>query len=93
MPNTTIRVNDRTHSRLKEIAKREGKSMQEILDKLLDNECREQFFNDVNAAYANLRNNPEAWKTEQAERELFDNTLSDGIEKESWDDNGNVINE
>ena len=41
-----------------------------------------RFLDDVNAAFAKLRNDPKAWKEEQAERALWDKTLDDGIETE-----------
>jgi len=64
------------------MAKREGKPMQTLLDEAIELYQREKFLDDVNAAFARLRSDPKAWKQEQAERALWDKTLSDGIEKE-----------
>lgn len=40
------------------------------------------FFEEVNQAFLNLKNNPESWQEELTERQIWDNTLLDGIEKE-----------
>jgi len=63
-------------------AKREGKPMQAVLDEAIEHYQRDKFLDEVNAAYAALRNDPKAWKAEQAERALWDNTLADGLDDE-----------
>ena len=40
---------------------------------------REKFLEDANTAYAALKANPRMWRDEIAERELWENTLSDGL--------------
>jgi hypothetical protein len=64
MPGGTVRVRKETQTVLRELAVSEGKPMQTILD----------------VAYATLRNNPEAWKAELAERKEWDATMADGQE-------------
>ncbi|MBD2692854.1 hypothetical protein [Anabaena catenula] len=44
-------------------------------------EKRKQFLLAANKAYAELRNNPELWQDELAERELWEQTLNDGLEE------------
>ncbi|WP_414620132.1 hypothetical protein [Calothrix sp. CCY 0018] len=39
------------------------------------------FFEAANKAYDALRNNPEAWQEELQERQLWENTLADGLEE------------
>ena len=41
----------------------------------------EAFLDEVNAAYARLRADPEAWDEELAERRLWDRTIGDGLER------------
>ena len=65
-----------------EIAKREGKPMQTVLDEAIGHYQREKFLDEVNAAYARLHTDPKAWKEELAERQIWDRALRDGIEKE-----------
>jgi hypothetical protein len=43
---------------------------------------RQRFLADVNADFAALRNNPDAWQDEQAERAMWDCTLADGLADE-----------
>ena len=77
-----IRISTHSKAILRSMAKREGKPMQTLLDEAIELYQREKFLDDVNAAFARLRSDPKAWKQEQAERALWDKTLSDGIEKE-----------
>lgn len=56
--------------------------MQTVLDEAIERYQRDKFLDDVNSAYANLRNDPKAWKEEQAERALWDKTLADGLKDE-----------
>jgi hypothetical protein len=56
--------------------------MQAVLDEAIDHYQRDKFLDEVNAAYAALRNQPKAWKEEQAERTLWDKTLGDGLRDE-----------
>jgi len=80
--NPNIRISPRSKAALSEIARREGKPMQAILDEAIEHYQREKFLDEVNAAYARLRTNPRAWKEELTERQTWDRALRDGIEKE-----------
>jgi hypothetical protein len=42
----------------------------------------ELFLQEYEQAYADLRNDPEAWAEIEAERRAFDGTLMDGLEEE-----------
>lgn len=67
---------------LRDLAEREGKSMQTVLDDAIERYRRDKFLADVNAAYARLRADPRAWKEELDERLVVEGTLMDGIENE-----------
>lgn len=82
MVSTTIRISGRAHEELREIASRSGEPMTAILDKAIEEYWRRQFLEDVNASFAALRADPEAWRAEQAERAEWEATLADGIEDE-----------
>jgi hypothetical protein len=56
--------------------------MQAVLDSAIEHYQRDKFLDGVNAGFANLRSDPKAWNEEQAERALWDKTLSEGIEHE-----------
>jgi len=80
--NPNIRISQRAKAALRTLAKQEGKPMQAVLDSAIEHYQRDKFLDDVNAAFAKLKTDPKAWKEEQAERALWDKTLSDGIENE-----------
>jgi predicted transcriptional regulator len=80
MTSTTVRVSEPTHRALCELSEQLGESMQGILDRAIEDFRRKRLLERANAAYAALRDNPEAWKEEQAERMNWEATLSDGLE-------------
>ena len=82
MESPNIRISPHSKAVLRELAKREGKPMQTVLDEAIEHYEREKFLNDVNAAYAQLRADPQAWKEELAERSEWDGTLMDGLVEE-----------
>jgi hypothetical protein len=55
--------------------------MQAVLIAAIEHDQRDKFLNGVNAAYAELRNDPKAWKEEQAERAVWDKTNVDGLQE------------
>ena len=81
-PNPNIRISRRSKATLRELARREGKPMQAVLDEAIEQYRRDKFFEELNASYARLRQDPEAWKQEMAERDEWDVTLSDGLKDE-----------
>jgi len=82
MATATVRINPGTHEILRELAAREGKPMQAILDRAIEEYRRQRFLRESNSAYAALSNNPKKWKEELAERKEWDATLTDGQEDE-----------
>jgi predicted DNA-binding protein len=77
---SSIRISPRSKEVLRTLAKQEGKRMQAVLDEAIEYYRRDRFLDDVNAAFANLRSDPKAWKEEQAERALWHKTLNDGMD-------------
>ncbi len=76
----TIRVSLAAKSILRDLAKKEGKSMQAVLDRAVVRYQREAFLDEANAAFAKLKADPEAWNEELAERELWNRALADGLD-------------
>ena len=56
--------------------------MQTIVDRAVEEIRRKHFWERTNAAFAALRDDPDAWKAEQEERSAWDITLADGLEEE-----------
>lgn len=81
MSSVTVRIGEKSHEALREIAERSGESMQAILAKAIEAYRRERFLESANAAFEALRKDPKAWRREQEERAEWDATLSDAQEK------------
>ncbi len=77
-----VRIGKSTHEKLYELSGQEGRSMASILEDAVDKYRREYFLHSVNAAYARLRQQPEAWQEYMREIEEWDVTLADGLEDE-----------
>lgn len=92
MPSKTIRISDTSRNILRELATREGESMQTILEKAIEDYRRRRFLEEVNKAYTTLRQNHEAWEEVEKERAEWDITLRDGLESgEEWTEDGKAI--
>jgi hypothetical protein len=89
----TVRISEAAHRLLKELADRTGQTMMDVLDRALDVYRRKVFFEQLNAGYAELRADPEAWAEVEAEREQWDATLMDGLDpEEHWTEDGSCRN-
>jgi hypothetical protein len=87
MGNAMVRITAKTRESLRELAQAEQGSMQSVLEKAVEEYRRKLFMDALNASYAELRDDPEAWKEVEAERALWDGTLLDGLpEDEVWDE-------
>jgi hypothetical protein len=54
-------------------------TMPQILHSIISKYKRQEFFEDLAGAYAELKANAKAWGEEKKERHLYENTLLDGI--------------
>lgn len=80
MSTPTIAISETSQQILRELAEQTGQSMTDVLDKALDTYRRKLFFEQLNAGYAALRADPQAWAEELEERKLWDATLMDGLD-------------
>ena len=55
--------------------------MQTVLDEAIEQYRRHKFFEELDASYARLQQDPEAWRQELAERREWDKTLVDGADE------------
>jgi succinate dehydrogenase/fumarate reductase flavoprotein subunit len=78
----TIRVSEQTHATVRALAGETGEPMQDVIAKAVELYRRQRILERTNAAYAALRSDPQRWQEERDERELWDNTVADGIEDE-----------
>jgi hypothetical protein len=74
------------------LARQTGQTMTEVLDRALEAYRRQLFFEQMNAGYAELRADALAWSEHQAEQELWDATLMDGLDPdERWTEDGQCL--
>ena len=65
--------------------------MQAVADRAIEEYCRQRFLEAVNADYAALRADPEAWAEYQQELAIWEVTLMDGLDpNEIWHEDGTV---
>jgi hypothetical protein len=82
MAGATVRVSEDTHNRLRELVARTGQSMQLILEHAVEDYRRRCFFDELNRAFAALKNDPQAWAEEVEERTAWEVTIADGLDRE-----------
>jgi hypothetical protein len=93
MSSPTIPISEASHRLLEKLAEQTGQSTSEVLDKALDAYRRKVFFEQLNAGYAELRADPQAWAEHLAERQQWDATLMDGLDpNERWTEDGRCLN-
>ena len=92
MSTPIVPISEAAHQILQELAKQTGQPMIEVLDNALDAYRRKLFFDQMNAGYAELRADPQAWADHLAERKLWDATLMDALDPdERWTEDGRCI--
>ena len=79
MSQNTVRVREETYRLLRQISRAEGTSMPAVLERAVDAYRRHLFLTDLNAAYAALRQDPEAASALGDELRAWDATLGDGL--------------
>ncbi|MGD0302884.1 MAG: toxin-antitoxin system protein [Bryobacteraceae bacterium] len=77
-----VRISPRAHELLRKLAEEEQRSMQSILDRALERYRRERFLHAANADFAALKLDAKSWKEELRDRELWEQTLADGLSEE-----------
>jgi len=75
----TLKVRPATRDAIRDMADRCGTTMQDLIDKLVEDRLNQQFFEEMNAAWTQIRADDAAWTEETRERELWDNTLEDSL--------------
>ncbi len=85
MHTLTVRLREDAHQSLKELARRTGEAMSDILAKAVEEYRRKVFLEGVAQDFATLRGDKAEWQEEQKERATWDATLGDDLdEAEEW---------
>jgi hypothetical protein len=79
MTHGTTRISADAHGKLREMSKSERKPMQALLDEAVEALRRPLFLEKLNATYATLRSDANAWETVERERRAWDVTLPDDL--------------
>ncbi|MFO0810100.1 MAG: hypothetical protein U0746_15885 [Gemmataceae bacterium] len=88
----TVAISEASRQMLTELAERTGQTIADVLEKALDTYRRKVFFEQMDAGYAALRADGEAWSEHLAERSQWDATLMDGLDlAEHWTDDGRCL--
>lgn len=89
MGQAMVRISERSREALRDMAHSEHASIQAVLERAIEEYRRKRFFEDLDAAYVKLQEEPGAWEAYQAELKVWDTTLADGLpEGETWGDDG-----
>jgi predicted transcriptional regulator len=80
MASRSVRISKDSYATLKMLAAKADESIARTLERAIHAYYAQQFFKELNASYAALKADPQAWAEELAERELWDATLADGLE-------------
>ena len=89
MNQATVRISEHTRDTLRELARTEDDTMQAVLEKAVEAYRRTRLFQELDAAYGKLQEDPGAWADVEAERRIWDATLGDGLpEGENWGEDG-----
>jgi predicted DNA-binding protein len=87
MATTTIRVPIEVREKLAVLSDSEGKPIGKVIQKLIREHEKQEFFKGLAEDFRRLRNNPEAWAEYQREIAMWDTALMDGLENEPlWED-------
>ena len=87
MATTTIRVTPQVREKLAELSKAEGKTIGQLVQGLVAEHEKRQFFEGLAEDFRRLRSDPEAWAYYQNEIALWDTALMDGLEDEPpWEE-------
>ena len=82
MRQTTVRLRESAHDKLRELARAEARPMNDVLEDSIEAYRRARFLAEVNAGYAALREDPEGDQALREEYASLDGTLLDGLSSE-----------
>ena len=82
MQSVNVRISSQSYQILKSLSQDKGQSMQSVIDEAIEDFRRRKMLEATNEAFSTLKADKKAWKEELNERELWENTLSDGVEPE-----------
>ena len=82
MSSVNVRISSNSYQILKSLSQNKGQSMQSVIDQAIEDLRRRKMLEATNLAFSELKADKMAWQDETEEREIWENTLADGVEKE-----------
>lgn len=82
MSSVNVRISSSSYQILKTLSQNKGQSMQSVIDQAIEDLRRRKMLEATNLAFSELKADKTAWQDEMEEREMWENTLADGVEKE-----------
>lgn len=76
---TTIRVSEETRQRAADLARATGTQLQVVVEEALIAYERDRFWEQFESGYARLADDPDDWESVQAERQVEEPALGDGM--------------
>lgn len=76
---TSVRITSEAHETLTELAEDDGLSLTDELDKIIEEKRRDRLFQQAREAYAELREDEEAWNELKNLEKDLEGTLADGF--------------
>lgn len=76
----TVKLDKEAHASLKKMAEEDGLTLTEELSTLVEEKRRQRMFDQADEAYAQLREDEEAWADYQEEVEELEGAQADGLE-------------
>jgi hypothetical protein len=77
-----VRIREETRETLRELEQRTGERTPDLLARAVDQFRRSLILAETNVAYGALRADADAWDEASAEREEWESTLGDGLERD-----------
>lgn len=81
MPELRVNISETAHQSLLKLAETSGESIQTVLDRAIENYRKYIFLVEANQAFTALRQNDQLWQEELAERQVWDQTMGDGVDE------------
>src|SRR5688572_3678990 len=85
-PTRTIRVRADVHDRLQAMAAEHEQSIGGLLEEMIEQRRKAEFFARLEEDFRRLRADPEASAAYDAELALWDSTLRDGLDAAPWNE-------
>ena len=86
-----VRIGKQSHRTLRQLAEWMGESMQAVAEKAIEELRRQQMFAEADASFVELKKDANGWAEELAERDVWANTLRDGLDDETWTADGRIV--